>query len=326
MSQWQEITPNWSLNFSMTKTFSNISTSQTLLSEKHPGHRRVTSCCLQELCPCVWLTFSCVLPVPKIPKHEFIQELGTGTKRDKGAVSLRGWCTTSPGVLPQNSEGLWRVLLESRTHSLPTLSIPCSSKRMNLIHVLASSPSDLSQRQCGCSLRAEHSWHKELENCRDNQERKREKTLDGSGSWHTPTGNKKQRETDEESKYRLSESFLSLLKSQGLFSLCWFTELAGNESTLPRLCQWLPIHQSGLRKATVRAANTPQCLSYNSDVGRRTLLLSLWLWLQGWGLQGFWRQNQGDQRLVLLTGCSSASLSCPVTQEKAAFEDKGLRL
>lgn len=45
-----------------------------------------------------------------------------------------------------------------------------------------------------------------------------------------------------------------------------FTELAGNEeSTLPRLCQRLPIHQSGVRKATVRAANTPQCLSYNSD-------------------------------------------------------------
>lgn len=72
---------------------------------------------------------------------------------------------------------------------------------MNLILVLASSLPDLSQsnchRQCRRCLSAEHSWHKELHNCRDNQERRGEKLPAGSGSWHTPIGDRKHRETWE---------------------------------------------------------------------------------------------------------------------------------
>lgn len=227
MSWRHKITPNWSLDFSMTRTSTKSSTSQTLFWEKHTGSRGVTSYCPQELCPCVWLMFFCALPVCKIPKHKFIhtsQELEPSGVKDlhnseTDALQALGFCHETVKA----SEGShWNP-----EHSLPILYIPCSSKIMNLILVLASSPRDLSQsscrRQCRCCLRAEHSWHKELENCRDNQERKGEKILDGSENWHTPVGNRKQRETDEESKYRLSDSFLSFLKSQGLFSL-WFSQ------------------------------------------------------------------------------------------------------
>lgn len=103
-------------------------------------------------------------------------------------------------------------------------------------------------------------------------------------------GIEKRGKGDVESKDRPSDSFLSLLKSQGLFSLCWFTELAGNVNTLPRLCQWLPIHQSGLQ--------TLHSVSVTTHVGRGEGHC-FWAWTCGsCSKEGVCRDSEGKTKVT----------------------------
>lgn len=260
------------------------------------------SCCPQELCPvCGWRSLVSFLS-PKYPSTSSYTWARNWNQvkdlHDSEADALQALGSETVKAPAEIQDTFSSYLLYSLFHQDKELA-------------LASCLSDLSQSNAKGCLRAEHSCHKELEDCRDNQERKGENILHGPGSWHTPIGNRRQRQTDEESKFRVISSSPEELRAVfPLRKTPWSAPVAAN--------------------ATVRGQEGHSEGCKHSSVSLATHIWGgghwAWTWgAQGGGLEGFWRQNQGDQRLLLLTGCLSASPRCPKTQENAAFEDKGFR-
>lgn len=110
----------------MTKSFSESSTSQTLLWEKHTGNRRVRSCCPQELCPACGC---CSLLSPKYPTWAQYTRARNCNQVGGRTCTIQMWCTTNSGVCHETVKA--PAVIQDTFSSYPLYSLFQQDKELN---------------------------------------------------------------------------------------------------------------------------------------------------------------------------------------------------